>query len=98
MTLQLETTLAEAAAKGAWSVRQTEARVRSERKAGDPKSGHPERDPDTVAAEKKMARALGTPVRIHGRERGRIEIRFANLEELERLYELLTSRQTRSGK
>jgi ParB family chromosome partitioning protein len=90
--------LAEAAAKGAWSVRQTEARVRAERSGRAAKGGREERDPDTIAAEEKMARALGTPVRIRGRERGRIEIRFATLEELERLYELLTSRNTRSGK
>jgi hypothetical protein len=79
-------------------VRQTESKVRAEGRGQAAKGGKEKRDPDTIAAEEKMARALGTPVRIRGRERGRIEIRFATLNELERLYELLTSSKTRSGK
>ncbi len=92
-----QTRLAEATVSGGWSVRQTEAKVRAER-SGIATGGKKAKDPDTVAAENKMTRALGTPVRILGGERGRIEIRFASLEELDRLYELLISTKTRSGK
>jgi len=93
-----QTRLAEAAVSGGWSVREAEAKVRAERNGRTAPGGKKEKDPDTVAAEKKMARALGTPVRILGGERGRIEIRFASIEELDRLYELLISTKTRSGK
>lgn len=85
--------LAEEIVKKGLSVRQTERRVRSE---NAPEAGvrTPEgRDPDTVAAEERLARSLGTKVRIQGQERGRIEIRFSSLEELERLYELLLSKK-----
>jgi len=90
--------LANAAVSGGWSVRQTEAKVRAERRGRAAAGGKKEKDPDTAAAEERMTRALGTAVRILGRERGRIEIRFASLEELERLYELLISTKTRSSK
>ncbi|MGD8328052.1 MAG: ParB/RepB/Spo0J family partition protein [Acidobacteriota bacterium] len=76
----------EVAAKGL-SVRQTESRVRRARtsKSGTTRA----QDPDTVAAQDRLARALGAPVKIHGKEKGRIEIRFTSLEELDRLYEQL---------
>lgn len=90
--------LAEAAVAGGWSVRQTEAQVRAERRGGPATKGAAARDPDTVAAEEKLGRALGTGVRIRGRERGRIEIRFTSLEELDRLYELLINTTARSRK
>lgn len=93
-----QTQLAETAVAGGWSVRQTEAKVRAERSGRTTPGAKKEKDPDTLAAEEKMTRALGTPVRILGGERGRIEIRFASMEELDRLYELLISTKTRSGK
>jgi hypothetical protein len=41
----------------------------------------------------EMERALGTRVRIVGdKTRGRIEINYFSAEDLQRLYELLTSR------
>ena len=87
--------LAEAIVAGGLSVRQTEARVRGER-GGDKKGVAQEaRDPDTEVAEKRLTRALGTVVKIRGRERGRIEIRFNSLDELERLYELLMGTERR---
>lgn len=89
---QQERLAAEIVASGL-SVRRTEARVRSTRletKKAGAKASH---DPDTVAAQKQLARALGTSVKIHGKERGRIEIRFASLEELDRLYGLLMGRR-----
>lgn len=69
------------------SVRQTESRVR---RAAAAKPGAPrDEDPDTVAAQDRLSRALGARVKIRGKEKGRIEIRFASLEELDRLYEQL---------
>lgn len=81
--------LAETIAAQGLSVRQTEGRVRAARTeaSGPGTRGAP--DPDTVAAQERLTRALGAPVRIHGKEKGRIEIRFSSLEELDRLYEQL---------
>ncbi len=70
------------------SVRQTEARVRSVAR-GTGRSGKKPDDPDVAAAEQKLSRVLGTAVRLHGRERGKIEIRFTSFDELNRLYDLL---------
>jgi ParB family chromosome partitioning protein len=82
--------LAEAIAAGGLSVRQTESRVRRARQAK--KSGAPQAvDPDTVAAQDRLSRTLGAPVKIRGKEKGRIEIRFTSLDELDRLYEQLLS-------
>ncbi|MFQ5743394.1 MAG: ParB/RepB/Spo0J family partition protein [Acidobacteriota bacterium] len=88
--------LAAAVVEGGLSVRQTEARVRAERRGGKRAKHKKQKDPDTVAAEGKLTRALGTKVRIQGRERGRIEIGFRSLAELERLYQLLLERTARS--
>lgn len=83
-----QTRLAEEIVQRGLSVREVETRVRRGRKerAG---SGGRRRDPDVEAAEKKLARALGTPVRIHGKDKGRLEIRFTSLDELNRLYDLI---------
>lgn len=79
--------LAQEIADKGLSVRQTEAHVR---RAAATKAGAPrDEDPDTVAAQDRLSRALGARVTIRGKEKGRIEIRFASLEELDRLYEQL---------
>jgi ParB family chromosome partitioning protein len=79
----------EVAAKGL-SVRQTEARARAtEGKSG--KTGNKKaKDPDIVAAESRLSRVLGVPVVIRGTDKGKLEIRFSSLDELNRLYDLLT--------
>ena len=73
------------------SVRETEALVKRE---VTPKNDKPEPakvDPNTRAAEDALKMALGTRVRIVRRSRGgRIEVDFANEQELQRLYEKLT--------
>ena len=82
----------EAIAKG-WSVRQVEARARAVARPAARRRGRGgRRDPDVAAAEERLALALGTRVSIEGTERGRIVIRFASLEELNRIYELLLER------
>ena len=78
----------EAIAKGL-SVRQVEARARSMARGDDGGQGRRHRDPDVEAAERKLTRSLGTPVRIIGKEKGKLEIRFTSLDELNRLYEAL---------
>ena len=86
--------LARAAVDNDWSVRQVEARVRADRRPAKSRTAA-KRDPDVVAAEEKLNRALGAPVRIRGREKGRIEIRFGSLEELDRIFEALLTLRTR---
>jgi len=74
------------------SVRETEALVK---KAASPDTAKPEKKADvhTRAAEDKLRLALGTRARIVRRGKGgRIEIDFANEDELQRLYEKLTER------
>ena len=72
------------------SVRETEALAR--RETTPPVAPPPRRiEPNTRAAEDRMKLARGTRVRIVRKgSGGRIEIEFANEEELQRLYELMT--------
>jgi len=78
------------------SVRETEALVRHETtpKPDAPEAPKPEApkiDANTRAAEEQLKLALGTRVRIVRKGiRGRIEVDFANEQELQRLYETLT--------
>jgi ParB family chromosome partitioning protein len=72
------------------SVRETEALVK---KAATPEAPKPEKAADvhTRAAEDKLRLALGTRVRINRKGKGgRIEVEFANEDELQRIYERLT--------
>lgn len=73
------------------SVRQTESRVRAENSPRKERAGTTSSDPDVVAAEHCLTKTLGTPVAIRGRERGKVEITFTSLEELNRIYDLLTT-------
>jgi ParB family chromosome partitioning protein len=72
------------------SVREAEALVRRE---SSPAVAPPPRkiDPNTRAAEERLRVALGTRVRIVRKgDGGRLEVDFANEEELQRIYETLT--------
>ncbi len=72
------------------SVRETEALIRKAQ-APERKKEAPQTDVHTRAAEEKLRLALGTRVRIARRGKGgRVEIEFANEDELQRVYELLT--------
>jgi len=81
--------LAETIAAQGLSVRQTEGRVRAARRQATKPGPAAGQDPDTVAAQERLTRALGAPVKIRGKEKGHIEVRFSSLEELDRLYEQL---------
>jgi ParB family chromosome partitioning protein len=90
---ELAVRLARQAASSKWSVRETEERVRRANTIGPvaPREGAAARDPNVAAAEKTLSRALGAKVAIQTSRagRGRIEIRFAGDEDLDRLYRLL---------
>jgi ParB family chromosome partitioning protein len=74
------------------SVRETEALVKKAQEPAAPKEA-PKADVHTRAAEEKLRLALGTRVRINRKGKGgRVEIEFANEDELQRIYELLTDR------
>jgi ParB family chromosome partitioning protein len=79
----------EIVAKGL-SVRETEALVKRQATPPVEKAAKP-RDPNTRAAEAKLRLALGTNVEIVRKGKGgRIEITFANEDELNRLFEQIT--------
>lgn len=85
-----------------WSVRQVEEQVRRVQEGGGATTRtkqEPPRDPNVVAAETTLARALEAKVHIDtGRGgKGRIEIRFADDEDLDRLYRMLL-KASRRGK
>jgi ParB family chromosome partitioning protein len=76
------------------SVRETEAMVKRVSQNPPPASRtvQPGSDVHTRAAEEKLRMALGTRVRINRRGKGgKIEIDFGSEDELQRLYEHLTS-------
>ena len=84
-------TLADRIVKVGMSVREVEARARR----GDPaalptfRASKPA-DPNVVAAEETLQRAVGTKVRIRGNGKvGRVELHYRSAEELDRLYTLL---------
>jgi ParB family chromosome partitioning protein len=75
---------------GNLSVRETEALIRRVQHPPEPKP-EPVTDVHTRAAEDKLRLALGTRVRIVRKGKGgRVEIDFANEDELHRIYEHLT--------
>ncbi len=86
----LQEKLALAAASNGWSVREIEARVRRALTT-DPDTPEERRDPNVVAAERTLARALeaGVSIQVGRNGKGRIEIRFAGDQDLERLYRAL---------
>jgi len=76
-----------------WSVRATEETVRSATAGRPPRPKQRRRSVELAALEETLQRALMTRVRIVGGERqGRIEVAYANAEELERLTALLGAR------
>ena len=85
--------IAERAVAEGWSVRQVEEAARSRR--GAPEPDEAERRPqirevrpvEIVELEHRLTEQLGTRVRIQYRnKKGRIEIGFGSLDDLERLY------------
>jgi ParB family chromosome partitioning protein len=76
-----------------WSVRATEDTVRVATAGRPPRPKQRRRSAEMAALEEALQRALMTRVRIVGSERqGRIEVSYANVEELERIAGLLGAR------
>lgn len=84
--------LAQAIVNGRLSVREVERTVKqmTQREAPKPTSTPAQNDANIRAAELKMKRFLATQVRINcGQNRGKIEIEFSSMSELDRLYSLI---------
>lgn len=87
--------LAEKASAEGWSVRQLEDAVRDRREMESGGTDRPKvkqlRPVEIIELEKRLAEHLSTRVKIsYSNERGRVEIRFGSLEELERIYRILS--------
>lgn len=81
--------LATRAVDDGWSVRQIEeaARLRKGAKRNAPTGVRQLRPVQIIELEKRLTDQLGSPVKINYRnEKGKLEIRFGSLAELERLY------------
>ena len=86
------------------SVRQAEASVARLQKTPETETkeaaSSPARDPNVVAAEEALQKALGTKVVIaqgKGKKGGRLELHFFSDEELERIYQLVLGAAEKSG-
>lgn len=74
------------------SVRETESLAKRWSSEAKKKATHHRKDPQIEALQERLIRGLGTKVRIHHKgKRGRIEIEYYSLEELDRLLEILSS-------
>lgn len=87
--------LAEKAAADGWSVRQLEDAVRARREMEAPTEKRPTvrqlRPVEIIELEKRLGDRLHAKVKInYANQRGRVEIRFGSLEELERIYRIIT--------
>ncbi len=72
------------------SVRETEALARRWSAGARKKTVHRKKDPQIESLQEKLIRSLGTKVRIHHKgKKGKIEIEYYSLDELERLLDLL---------
>jgi ParB family chromosome partitioning protein len=90
---QLQLSLADKAVAEGLSVRQVERAVQKMNEERDPKEPKPEAklDPNVKAAIDQLQSHLGTRVKIEekGNGRGKIEIEFYSMEDLDRIYTLI---------
>lgn len=87
--------LAEKASTEGWSVRQLEDAARIRREMDAKPDAKPKvkqlRPVEIIELEKRLGEHLGVAVKIsYAKERGRVEIRFGSLEELERIYRIIS--------
>lgn len=93
--------LAQLAVTEGWSVRETERRARAAKEgAGPAKSARtstpPQRSAAAEAVEAQLRAVLGAPIKLVNKKgKGRIEVRFHSLDELERLIDLLSGLEGR---
>lgn len=86
--------LAEKASGDGWSVRQIEDAVRDRREMEEPVAARrvkEVRPVEIIELEKRLSDRLDSKVKINYRnQKGRVEIRFSSLEDLERIYRTLS--------
>ena len=86
--------LAERASAEGWSVRQVEDAVRERREMEEPPlatSVRQIRPVEIIELEKRLSDRLGSKVKINYRNaKGKVEIRFGSIEDLERIYRILS--------
>jgi ParB family chromosome partitioning protein len=88
------THLAERAVAEGWSVRQMEEAVRTRKSIenGPLTRVRSLRPVEIIELEKRLGERLGAPVKIDYRnEKGKLEIKFGSLEDLERIYRSFTA-------
>jgi len=88
--------LAQLAVAEGWSVRETERRARAAKEQARPATPTAPEMPSASAraVESQLRAALGAPIKLVNRKgKGRIEIRFHSLDELERLIDLISELQ-----
>ena len=91
-TPELQIQVAERIASEGLSVRQVERLVQKMTGPREPKAvGQVDPDPNLKVAIEQLERVLGTRVRVveKSRQRGRIEIDYYSLEDLQRIYEMI---------
>lgn len=73
------------------SVRETEGLARKMSAESKKKAHQKKKDPQIASLEDRLIRSLGTKVRIHHKgKRGKIEIEYYSLDELDRLLDIFT--------
>lgn len=86
--------LAEKAAEEGWSVRQVEDAVRDRKAMGRPPVSTrvtQVRPVEIIELEKRLTDHLGSRVKINYKnKKGKVEIRFSSLEDLERIYRIIS--------
>ena len=85
--------IAERVVAEGWSVRQVEDAVKKRAAAGAPPVRSPKapRPAAIIELEDRLGERLGTAVRIdHGKRGGKVMIRYGSLDDLERIYKLLS--------
>jgi len=95
-TADLQQEIAEKAASEGLSVRQVERLVHRLTEPREPKTpAEIEQDPNVKAAIEELERVLGTRVRIvqKSEQRGRIEIEYYSLEDLDRIYQIIIGQE-----
>jgi ParB family chromosome partitioning protein len=94
---ELQREVAEKAVAQGWSVRQAERMTQRMMETRDPKKlEEVQVDPNVKAALDEMERVLGTKVRIveRGKERGKIEIEYYSMDDLDRIYNAIVKATT----
>jgi len=91
ITAEDPTALAQEIVSGGLSVREAEALTQKRPTPEKPKAERKTKDADTVSLERRVSDALGLAVALdHKGEGGRLEIRYASLEQLDALVARLT--------